>query len=111
MAGRNVVYSFPASSINVQRVLPERVSSRLTSRTRTSASMAAVYPDSAGRRSHAGQRRRVARLVEPERSEPRHVDVGEHAPALVADLADGLDALAAQLLERRLDVVAHQVEL
>src|SRR3954447_21631669 len=98
MAGRNVVYSFPASSINVQRVLPERVSSRLTSRTRTSASMAAVYPDSAGRRSpgDAGQRRRVARLVEPEGSEPRHVDVGEHAPALVADLAHGLDALAAQ---------------
>src|SRR3954463_8358133 len=97
MAGRNVVYSFPASSINVQRVLPERVSSRLMSRTRTSASMPAVYPDSAGRRSpaDAGQRRRVTRLVQPERSEPRHVDVGEHAPALVADVADRLDALAA----------------
>src|SRR3954469_4933990 len=62
-------------------------------------------------REQLAQRRGVAGLVDAERARARDAHLRHEAPALVSYAALELDALGPELLDRRLDVVAHQVEL
>jgi len=53
----------------------------------------------------------VSRLVETELAGTRHREPGQQAPTFVGDRRGELDAALRQLLDGRLDVVAHEEEL
>ncbi len=59
----------------------------------------------------ARQRRRMPGLVDGELCAVRQPDRRQQAPALVGDVAGHLDAVAPQLGQRGVNVVAHQVQL
>src|SRR5918999_927500 len=53
----------------------------------------------------------MAWLVQTERAAAGQRECGEQAPAFVADRLGELDALVLELGDRRVDVVAHEVQL
>src|SRR4051812_18031142 len=86
------------------------------------ASVAAVIPltepmsngsHSVGRRFSGSQAgcSRVSRLVETDVAAPWQAEPGQSSPSLLGDAAGELDALGLQLLHRRVEVVAHEIQL
>src|SRR5215210_9402284 len=57
------------------------------------------------------ERARVSRLVETDLAGTRHREPGHQPPTFVGDRRGELDAALPQLLDGRLDVVAHEEEL